>query len=104
MQENQLRCEFDEFRHFNNLLFFALIKLILPFSKCLKKLLRLLIYSFMNAELAKLVAEEQMAKAIWLSCKRRLDEYNKDLDQKKKTSHTTNRVILKRMKQMTRTI
>ena len=58
----------------------------------------------MNTELAKLVAEEQMAKAVWLSCKRRLEEYTQEQDQKKKTSHTTNRVILKRMKQMTRTI
>ena len=57
----------------------------------------------MNTELAKLKAEEEMAKAIWLSCKRRLEEYNKVAEEKKKTSPTTNRVILKRMKQMTHT-
>ena len=57
----------------------------------------------MNTELAKLKAEEEMAKAIWLSCKRRLEEYNKEVEEKKKASPTTNRVILKRMKQMTRT-
>lgn len=56
-----------------------------------------------NIELAKLVAEEQMSKAIWLSCKRRLDEYNKEHDDKKKVSSFPNRAILKRMKQMTRT-
>jgi hypothetical protein len=57
----------------------------------------------MTNELAKLKAEEEMAKAIWLSCKRRLEEYNKEVEEKKKASPTTNRVILKRMKQMTRT-
>ncbi len=54
-------------------------------------------------ELAKLKAEEEMAKAIWLSCKRRLDEYTKEAEEKKKASPATNRFILKRMKQMTRT-
>ncbi len=54
-------------------------------------------------ELAKLVAEEQMAKALWLSCKRRLEEYNKKQEQKKEVSYSCNRAILKRMKQMTKT-
>ena len=54
-------------------------------------------------ELTKLVAEEQMAKAVWLSCKRRLEEYNKKQEQKKEVSYSCNRAILKRMKQMTKT-
>ena len=58
----------------------------------------------MNTELAKLIAEEEMAKAIWLSCKRRLDDFNKVQDERKKTAQVGNRHILKRMKQMTRTI
>lgn len=58
----------------------------------------------MNTELAKLIAEEEMAKAVWLSCKRRLEEFNKAQDEKKKTAQVGNRHILKRMKQMTRTI
>ena len=58
----------------------------------------------MNTELARLVAEEQMAKALWLSCKRWLEDYNKVDEKKKKLSTSTNRVIAKRMKQMTRTI
>jgi len=58
----------------------------------------------MDTELAKLIAHEQMAKAIWLDYKRRLDEYNKVQDQKKKTSYVANRHIVKRAKQMTRTI
>lgn len=58
----------------------------------------------MNTELARLIAEEEMAKAVWLSCKRRLEEFNKVQDEKKKTAQVSNRHILKRMKQMTRTI
>jgi hypothetical protein len=57
----------------------------------------------MTTELAQLIAEEQMAKAIWLSCKRRLEEYNATQVQKKKVTSTANRHISKRMKQMTRT-
>jgi hypothetical protein len=56
-----------------------------------------------NIELAKLVAEEQMSKAIWLSCKRRLEDYKKKEDQKKEVSNFPNRAIIKRLKQMTRT-
>ena len=57
----------------------------------------------MNTELAKLIAEEQMAKAIWLSCKRRLEECVNQEDQKKKITTNANRHITKRMKQMTKT-
>lgn len=57
----------------------------------------------MNTELEMLIAEEQMAKAIWLSCKRRLEKYTEEKAQKKKVTQSCNRHILKRMKQMTRT-
>ncbi len=57
----------------------------------------------MKTELAKLIAEEQMAKAVWLSCKSRLEKYTGEQTQNKKVSQSCNRAILKRMKQMTRT-
>ncbi len=57
----------------------------------------------MNTKLAELIAEEQMAKALWLSSRRRLEEFNQTQDQKKKMTTTANRHISKRMKQMTKT-
>ncbi len=56
----------------------------------------------MGALLANLISEEEMAKTLWLSCKKRLEDFEK---QSKICAPTIpNRHITKRMKQMSKTI
>jgi hypothetical protein len=56
----------------------------------------------MSVLLASLISEEEMAKALWLSCKKRREDLERQ--SKKSISAIPNRHITKRMKQMARTI
>jgi len=55
----------------------------------------------MSTEIAKLISEEEMAKAVWLCCKKRREDFERQ--SKKTIPLIPNRHIMKRMKQMAKT-